>query len=95
MSLQEIDLTGPYALRGKKIEQLNEQIKKHVLAYDKLFAESLNFKDEIDYLLKLRVDNDAIIENQKYQLSQYAKEMGQMQEEIEALKYFAKRFLEL
>ena len=82
-------------LRTKKIEQLNDRVCQRDVALNKLHAEILNLRDENSGLAEERVKNDRIIENQKYQLGQYAKEMERMQEEIAALKYFAKRYLEV
>jgi uncharacterized protein (DUF3084 family) len=81
-------------LRAKKIEQLNDRVSQRDIAINKLHAEILNLRDENSQLAEERVKNDRVIQNQKYQLGKYAEEMSRMQEEIEALKYFAKRYLE-
>jgi archaellum component FlaC len=57
--------------------------------------ELYSLREENSKLAEERVNNDRIIENQKYQLSKYAEELEQLQEEIKALKYFAKRYLEV
>ena len=82
-------------LRAKKIEQLNDRVSQRDIAINKLHAEILNLRDENSQLAEERVNNDRTIQNQKYQLGKYAEEMARMQEEIEALKYFAKRYLEV
>jgi predicted nucleic acid-binding Zn-ribbon protein len=82
-------------LRAKKIEQLNHRIDQRDIAINKLQAEILNLRDENSQLSDELVKNDRIIQNQKYQLGKFAEEMERMQEEITALKYFAKRYLEV
>lgn len=82
-------------LRAKKIEQLNDRVCQRDIAINKLHAEILNLRDENSELAEERVKNDRVIENQKYQLGKYAEELERMQEEIQALKVFAKRYLEV
>ena len=87
--------TWAYELRGKKIDQLQEQVRQRDVSCEKLHAENLNLRDENTELAEQRVKNDRIIENQKYQLGQYATELETLQEEVKALKYFARRYLEV
>lgn len=82
-------------IKDKKIEQLKEQVSQRDLAIELLNSEILNFRDENSALAKARTELDAIAENQKYQLSKWAEELEKKDEEIQALKVFAKRYLEV
>lgn len=61
--------------------------------YTKLKSENETMKKEYGELYSKYQKYDVIIENQKYQLGQYAKLSLEQQEEIEHLKYFARRCL--
>jgi archaellum component FlaC len=82
-------------IKDKKIVQLREQLSKRDTVIEKQMAEIMNLRDENSELAEERVKNDRVIENQKYQLGKYAEELERLQEEIQALKYFAKRYLEV
>jgi archaellum component FlaC len=82
-------------LRAKKIEQLNDRVNQRDVVLNKLQAENLNLRDENSSLAEERVKSDRIVQNQKYQLGKYAEELERLHEEIQALKYFAKRYLEV
>jgi chromosome segregation ATPase len=55
----------------------------------------LSLRNENSQLAEERVSNDRVIQNQKYQLGKYVEELEKLQEEVQALKYFARRYLEV
>jgi archaellum component FlaC len=93
--VEEKDLEWISDIKDKKIVQLREQVNKRDVAIEHLHAEIMNLRDENSGLAEERVKNDRVIENQKYQLGKYAEELERLQEEIQSLKVFAKRYLEV
>lgn len=78
-------------------KELVDSLKAKIAEYEEAASDDLESEAE------LRQENldladkvgkyEAIIENQKYQLGQYAKQNMEQQDEIEHLKYFANRYL--
>lgn len=82
--------------KQKLIHELQAKIEKyeHIeSACEDVESELDNLREENEKLKKDKHHDSYIIENQKYQLGQYAKENGELQEENKALKFFAKKYL--
>jgi DNA repair exonuclease SbcCD ATPase subunit len=73
-------------IEKEKLENVNA-------ACEDVENETASLQKENESLKKLKYHNDYIIENQKYQLEKWAKEVEELQEENKALKFFAKKYL--
>ncbi|MGD6898626.1 hypothetical protein [Bacillus infantis] len=90
------ELKAKIESKDTEIEEKNlliEKLEAKIQDYENLQAACGDVEEEAARLHQQHIKDDAIIQNQKYQLGQYAKQVEELEEENAALKVLARRHL--